>query len=296
MARLILEYHNDVLKDYPFRKGSITIGRHKDNTIILDNPEVSGYHARIDRKGPEFILTDLQSTNGTLVNSEHIVSTRLAHGDKITIGDHTLLFVGTEKAKIEAEHENVPLNQTVILRAPIRQRDPLPKPEIRIEGPRPQQFDISKSYKRITPIFVPLIILVALGWLMLSHGPLLMKMIFDRTAPEGTHPSPGFEYPAPSLPESDITTPTSSGDWSPSETQTGVILDEQTPSEDTDENLLKLEGIVWSNDPKHSFAMINGSILRLGESIQRMRVIDIGNDYVILQSLEDDTKLTLTYE
>jgi hypothetical protein len=41
--------------------------------------------------------------------------------------------------------------------------------------------------------------------------------------------------------------------------------------------------------------MINGSILRLGESIERMRVIDIGNDYVILKSLEDDTKLTLTY-
>jgi len=296
MARLILEYENEVLKDYPFRKGSITIGRHKDNTIVLDNPEVSGYHARIDRKGPEFILTDLQSTNGTFVNREHIFSTRLAHGDKITIGDHILLFVGTERAKIEAEQEHVPLNQTVILRSPIRKPDPLPKPEVRIEEPRPQQLEISKSYRRITPIFIPLIILVALGWLMLSHGPLLMKMIFDRSAPAGTHPSPGFEYPASSLPQSDISTPTSSGEWGPSETQTGVILDEQTPSEDVDENLLKLDGIVWSDDPKHSFAMINGSIVRLGESVERMRVIDIGNDYVILESLEDYTKLRLTYK
>jgi pSer/pThr/pTyr-binding forkhead associated (FHA) protein len=210
MARLILEYNNEVLKDYPFRRGSITIGRHKDNAIVLDNPEVSGYHARIDRKGPEFILTDLQSTNGTFVNREHVVSTRLTHGDKITIGDYTLLFVGTEKAKIEVEHEHVPLNQTVILRSPVRQRDLPPKPEIRIEEPRPQQFEISKSYKRITPVFIPLIILAALGWLMLSHGPFLMKMMFDRSLTEQTppldlntrpHPYPRVMSPPPHLPQ-----------------------------------------------------------------------------------------------
>jgi len=68
MARLLWEHEGQVIKDYPFPKGSITIGRRKENTIVFTNPEVSSSHARIDKIGPDYILTDLQSTNGTLIN------------------------------------------------------------------------------------------------------------------------------------------------------------------------------------------------------------------------------------
>ena len=103
MARLILEFNQEVLRDYPVRSRSITIGRQEDNTIVLDNPRVSSYHARIDRAASDYILTDLQSTNGTFVNNDNVVSQKLLHGDRIRIGEHILLFVGTEKAKVEAE-------------------------------------------------------------------------------------------------------------------------------------------------------------------------------------------------
>ena len=105
MARLILEFNQEVLKDFPVRGRSITIGRHEDNTIVLDNPRVSSYHARIDKTGSDYVLTDLQSTNGTFMNNENVVSRRLQHGDRIRIGEHLLLFVGTEKSKVEAERE-----------------------------------------------------------------------------------------------------------------------------------------------------------------------------------------------
>ena len=97
MARLILMFNNQVVKEYPLMKESITIGRNEDNTITVDNLAVSGYHARIDAAGKDFILTDLQSTNGTFVNDKKVISHKLVHGDNIIIGKHLILFVGEGK-------------------------------------------------------------------------------------------------------------------------------------------------------------------------------------------------------
>ena len=69
-ARMAVE--DDVAIFYP------TIGREDDNTIIIANLAVSGYHARIDKTGTDFIVTDLQSTNGTFVNNKKVVSQKLA--------------------------------------------------------------------------------------------------------------------------------------------------------------------------------------------------------------------------
>lgn len=97
MARLILMFNNQVVKEYPLIKESITIGRNEDNTITVDNLAVSGYHARIDAAGKDFILTDLQSTNGTFVNDKKVISHKLVHGDNVIVGKHLILFVGEGK-------------------------------------------------------------------------------------------------------------------------------------------------------------------------------------------------------
>ena len=186
MARLILEFNQEVLKDYPIRSRSITIGRQEDNTIVLDNPRVSGYHARIDKTGSDYVLTDLQSTNGTFVNNENVVSRRLLHGDCIRIGEHVLLFVGTEKAKVEAERENIPLNQTVMIGVKPKSKDVSPLPEIERPEYGIREVKGSRPYRRITPIFIAIFIVVVGGWLLLSHGPFLIKMILERTTPSET--------------------------------------------------------------------------------------------------------------
>ena len=97
MARIILMFNDQVVKEYPLLEDSVTIGRNANNTIKIDNLAVSGFHARIDAAGDKFILTDLQSTNGTFVNDKRIVSHKLVHGDTVTIGKHAILFVETEK-------------------------------------------------------------------------------------------------------------------------------------------------------------------------------------------------------
>lgn len=117
MARLILMFNNQVMKEYPFIKDSITVGRKPDNNIVVDNLAVSSYHARIDKAGEDFILTDLQSTNGTFVNDKKIVSHRLAHGDNIVIGKHVILFVASEKGKVEEKDKEtkMDLDKTMML-------------------------------------------------------------------------------------------------------------------------------------------------------------------------------------
>ncbi|NLD35514.1 MAG: FHA domain-containing protein [Desulfatiglans sp.] len=116
MARLILMFNNQVVKEYPLKKESITIGRNEDNVITVDNLAVSGYHARIDVAGKEYILTDLQSTNGTFVNDKKIVSHKLAHGDNIIIGKHRILFVGDGQAvKIATPETKIDMDKTMML-------------------------------------------------------------------------------------------------------------------------------------------------------------------------------------
>jgi pSer/pThr/pTyr-binding forkhead associated (FHA) protein len=116
MARLILMFNKQVVKEYPLMKESVTIGRNDDNVITIDNLAVSGYHARIDVAGNEFILTDLQSTNGTFVNDKKVVTHKLSHGDNVIVGKHVILFVGTGKeADLKAEDKKVDMDKTMML-------------------------------------------------------------------------------------------------------------------------------------------------------------------------------------
>ena len=52
--------------------GEASVGRAPDNSICIDDQAVSQYHAIIERRGDEFWLSDLGSTNGTTINSEPV--------------------------------------------------------------------------------------------------------------------------------------------------------------------------------------------------------------------------------
>ena len=97
MAKLILKYEERVLKEVPVGAGVVKIGRVPDNTVAIDNPAVSSHHARIFRDADNFILEDLQSTNGTLVNGQLVSRHTLKNGDAIGIGKHTLVFQRADK-------------------------------------------------------------------------------------------------------------------------------------------------------------------------------------------------------
>lgn len=78
-----------------FRLGEITnIGRDAmHNDIAIDDPAVSGQHARIKLEDGKFVLYDLASTNGTTVNGEKVLRHVLNHGDQVVMGETQFTFM-----------------------------------------------------------------------------------------------------------------------------------------------------------------------------------------------------------
>jgi hypothetical protein len=68
------------------------IGRSKDSDIRLEDPNASRRHAEVRREGAGYWIIDLDSTNGVAVNGRRIKRSRLAEGDRITIGSTDLVF------------------------------------------------------------------------------------------------------------------------------------------------------------------------------------------------------------
>jgi len=92
MPELVLKLGDNVLHSYTFDKDLMSIGRSRDNDIVVENLSVSRNHARIRRQNGKFILTDLNSANGTYVNGVRVSKTEIVHDDIITIGKHKLCF------------------------------------------------------------------------------------------------------------------------------------------------------------------------------------------------------------
>src|SRR5215217_1183995 len=72
------------------------IGRESTANLCLPDRSVSRKHSQIERNGEEFIVTDLDSLNGTFVNDVPVKRRNLQHGDRIRIGDSQFVFLGHE--------------------------------------------------------------------------------------------------------------------------------------------------------------------------------------------------------
>ncbi|MCA1691877.1 MAG: DUF3662 and FHA domain-containing protein [Actinobacteria bacterium] len=70
----------------------VTIGRLPDCDIVLTDPNVSRRHAEVRRRGNDFVVVDLGSTNGTRVNGAGIRERLLTDGDEISLGSTRIRF------------------------------------------------------------------------------------------------------------------------------------------------------------------------------------------------------------
>ena len=77
---------------FPLSRDAYTLGRHRNNDIVISDPKVSSFHARIDRSPDGFVLVDLNSRNGTFVNGKRIDSGILKTGDEVRLGTARLLY------------------------------------------------------------------------------------------------------------------------------------------------------------------------------------------------------------
>lgn len=92
MAKLCLRFEGTTLKEFPLTRGVTTIGRLPDNSIQIDNPAVSGHHAKVYWEGGDFFVEDNDSLNGTFINDQRLKKRVLQDNDNVLIGKHTLNF------------------------------------------------------------------------------------------------------------------------------------------------------------------------------------------------------------
>ncbi len=79
-------------KSHPLDRPQVTIGRLPECDVVVDDAGASRQHAEVRRTDGGFALSDLGSTNGTLVNGAPIQEHLLEDGDRITIGETILEF------------------------------------------------------------------------------------------------------------------------------------------------------------------------------------------------------------
>ncbi len=72
----------------------VTVGRHPDSDIFLDDITVSRRHATFTRTDDGHTVADLGSLNGTYVNRDRIDGEiALAGGDEVQIGKYRLIYI-----------------------------------------------------------------------------------------------------------------------------------------------------------------------------------------------------------
>ncbi|MCC7084256.1 MAG: SpoIIE family protein phosphatase [Pirellulales bacterium] len=93
MAVLEFLNGNQIGQRLPIEGERAILGRHPDCDIVLDQGAVSRQHAQISLVDGRYILEDLRSRNGTLLNGQLISSPQpLSNGDEVKICDLTLTF------------------------------------------------------------------------------------------------------------------------------------------------------------------------------------------------------------
>lgn len=90
--RLFLTYNGRTLREIEFDRSRILVGRSDHNDVCVNSRFISRHHALFVRQGAATFLLDLNSTNGTYVNSKRITNHVLTHDDVISIGNHGIKF------------------------------------------------------------------------------------------------------------------------------------------------------------------------------------------------------------
>jgi Nif-specific regulatory protein len=100
----------------------LVIGRETAANLCIADASVSRRHSKIEKKESGFVLTDLESLNGTFVNDVPVKSRLLEHGDRVRIGDSQFLFLTHEgdatskSSDVRLEEAHVVSGSTVQIR------------------------------------------------------------------------------------------------------------------------------------------------------------------------------------
>ena len=167
MPLIILKFKENEVSKHPLEKGKpLTIGRRNSNDVVIENLAVSGHHAKIDAVGDGYVLTDLQSKNGSFVNEQLVASHWLENGDVINIGKHTLEF-SYQEGESEEEDKFKTVDKTMLMDTP-RHRSMVSKSTAKAGSPTPSEPPVKSAKTQQQPVGV-------LSYLVGGEGEILLK-------------------------------------------------------------------------------------------------------------------------
>jgi len=91
-SRLVLMKDDGGETSFPLTKDTYTVGRHRNNDIVISDPKVSSFHARLDRSPEGFVVVDLKSRNGSFINGRRVEAGPLKNGDELRMGPARLVY------------------------------------------------------------------------------------------------------------------------------------------------------------------------------------------------------------
>lgn len=91
--KLMVSSQGHLLRELDMQRPRLLIGRAEHNDIVIDNDYISRHHTLLVRHGSSTFLMDLNSTNGTYVNSQRISNHVLVNNDVITVGHYSIKFI-----------------------------------------------------------------------------------------------------------------------------------------------------------------------------------------------------------
>jgi hypothetical protein len=102
-------------EEFPLQGDSFTLGRAESCHIVVRRDDVSRLHARIEREGERFLISDADSVNGTFVNGRPVLKPQpLKHRDTIGLGDPLPLLrfldpnpTVEKRARLNYDHERM---------------------------------------------------------------------------------------------------------------------------------------------------------------------------------------------
>ena len=91
--KLYVSYNGDTVAELTFDGERLLVGRSEHNELRISSRFISRHHALFVRHGNSTFLMDLNSTNGTFVNSRRISNLMLKNDDIVLVGNHRIKFV-----------------------------------------------------------------------------------------------------------------------------------------------------------------------------------------------------------
>lgn len=106
---------------FTITEDALVIGRETAANLCLADASVSRRHSKIEKKDEGFVITDLESLNGTFINDVPVRSRVLEHGDRVRIGDSQFVFL-THEGDVFSKSSEVTIDEVQVTGATVQVR------------------------------------------------------------------------------------------------------------------------------------------------------------------------------